>query len=250
MSEDAISPAVARIAERLTALGMSERAASLKAFGHPSAIRNMRKGATKDPGIHTLEKLAPVLEAPVEWLAFGVGAAASATRALPGQFYLPVMGEVQAGNWREHDGTIDHPVFDPIPVPADPRWPAEAQYALITRGNSINRQAKDGDFLACVDAEATRYEAQNGDLVIVERTRFGGAMIERTAKRYYRRDDLYELWPDSDDPDFQNPIVVDPHDPEEGTSVRVLAFVAWIHRAATDPDRSRQPDRRSHPTQK
>lgn len=253
MSEDQASPAVARIQERLKALGLSERAASIQAFGHPSAIRNMRTGATKDPGIHTLEKLAPVLQAPVEWLAFGVGmasAGASRVKSALEQLYLPVTGEVQAGNWREHDGTIDHAVFDPVPVPADPRWPSEAQYVLITRGNSINRLAKDGDLLHCVDAEATNYEAANGDLVIIERTRFGGAMIERTAKRYYHKNEVFELWPDSDDPDFQKPIVVDPQDAEEGASMRVLAFVPWIHRAATNPEDVRQPGRRSHPTQK
>lgn len=239
MSEASASPAVARIQERLQALGLSERAASLRAFGHASAIRNMRTGATKDPGIHTLEKLAPVLEAPVEWLAFGIGATAR-PRALPGQLFLPVIGAVQAGNWREHDASIDHAVHDPIPVAVDSRWPAEAQYALITHGTSINRQAKEGDYLGCVDAEATNYQAQNGDLVIVERTRYGGAMIERTAKRYYQNENVFELWPDSDDPDFQKPIVVDPLDPKEGTTVRVLAFVAWIHRVATNPDKSRQ----------
>lgn len=240
MSSDSASPAVARIQERLTALGLSERAASIQAFGHPSAIRNMRTGATKDPGIHTLEKLAPVLKAPVEWLAFGIGALTEAVSSAV-QLYLPVTGEVQAGMYREHDTSIDHPVYPPLPVPADPRWPASAQFALITRGTSINRVAEDGDFLACVDAQAINYSGREGDLVIVQRSRFGGAMIERTAKRYRKKEEVFELWPDSTDPEFQTPIIVDPHDPEEGTEIRILALVAWVHRAVVKDEHSRQP---------
>lgn len=170
---------LARIQDRLKATGLSERAASMQAFGHPSMIRNIRNGMTKDPSLTTMTKLAAVLDTSPEYLAFGsTGAPANDTGkafAINPGLYLPVTGEVAAGQWRDHDATIDYPVYDPVPVPTDPRWPKDAQFALITRGTSINRQARDGDYLACVDARATRYQARDEELVIVERRRFGGA---------------------------------------------------------------------------
>ena len=225
---------LARIQERLNVVGISERAASIEAFGHGSAIRNIRLGATKDPSIFTMRKLAPILQTTPEYLAFGTigdpSAPALKAFSVHPSLYLPVTGEVAAGQWREHDTTIDHPVYDPVPVPVDPRWPKDAQFALITRGTSINRQARDGDYLACVDARATRYQPRDDELVIVERRRDGGGLIERTAKKYKRAGEVFELWPDSDDPRWQEPIIIDPREPVEGVEVAVIAFVAWIHR--------------------
>lgn len=235
---------LARIQDRLKATGLSERAASIQAFGHPSAIRNIRNGMTKDPSITTMTKLAGVLDTSPEYLAFGTSGVPANDPGKPfsinPNLYLPVTGEVAAGQWREHDTTIDHPIYDPVPVPVDPRWPKDAQYVLITRGTSINRQARDGDYLACVDARVTRYQPRDEELVIVERRRDGGGLIERTAKKFKRAGEVFELWPDSDDPRWQEPIVVDPREPVEGMEIEVIAFVAWVHRCIAPATPTRQ----------
>ena len=121
---------------------------------------------------------------------------------------LPVIGEVAAGRWLEIDDFVDEPAFDPVPVRPDPRWPAEHQYGLLVRGESINRFAVDGDVLVCVTAIPTRYRPKDGDLVIVELRRNAGLLRQRTAKRYLRTETHVELWPDSDHERWQKPIII------------------------------------------
>ncbi|WP_267355716.1 MULTISPECIES: XRE family transcriptional regulator [unclassified Methylobacterium] len=122
--------------------------------------------------------------------------------------FLPVVGEVAAGRWLEIDDFVDEPAFDPVPVRADPRWPAEHQYGLVVRGESINKFAHDGDVLVCVSAIPTRYQPKDGDLVIVELRRNAGLLRQRTAKRYVRTETHVELWPDSDHERWQKPIII------------------------------------------
>lgn len=49
-----------RIQQRLNELGMSTRAASIKATGADSTIRHILDGRTKNPRLDTLEKKSPV----------------------------------------------------------------------------------------------------------------------------------------------------------------------------------------------
>ena len=60
-----------RIQQRLDALSLSARAASLQATGSDGTIRNILKEKSVDPRHGTLEKLAPVLQTSVDWLRYG-----------------------------------------------------------------------------------------------------------------------------------------------------------------------------------
>ena len=51
------------------------------------------------------------------------------------------------------------------------------------------------------------WDVKDGELVIVQRSKFQGAMIETTAKRVRKNGD-FELWPESTHPDFQEPLRV------------------------------------------
>lgn len=133
---------------------------------------------------------------------------ARAATAESGVELLPVVGEVAAGRWLEIDEFVDESAFDPVPVRPDPRWPAEHQYGLAVRGESINRFARDGDVLVCVSAVPARYRPKDGDLVIVELRRNAGLLRQRTAKRYLRTETHVELWPDSDHERWQKPIII------------------------------------------
>lgn len=242
MTDDSDHAVLARILSRLDALGLSERGAAEKSNLSAAAIRNIREGKSQSPRLETIRKLAPTLKVSPEWLAFGgdeaIEAAKEATAALP-PASLPVVGEVAAGRWLEADDHVDVPLYDPVPVQPDTRWPVEAQYGLVVRGTSLNRVAIDGDILACVDAIAARYQPREDDLVIVEMTRNAGLLRQMTAKRYMRQGTHIELWPDSDDERWQTPIIIPL--PEEGLSslmedddgrieVRIKAMVTWIHR--------------------
>lgn len=62
-----------RITERLTALGLSRRAASEKAELSETFIRDVIEGRARSPRMESLEKLAIALETTVEWLRSGQG---------------------------------------------------------------------------------------------------------------------------------------------------------------------------------
>ena len=235
-------PFVDRIRERLEVTGKSVRKAALDAGLSETALKDLLANERQFPKLDTMEKLAASLGSDPAWLAFGVSgdvlkAQEETARREPAS--LPVIGEVAAGRWLEADDHVDTPEYDPVPVQPDPRWNVEDQYGLVVRGTSLNRIAIDGDILACVSAVAARYRPRDDDLIIVEMRRNAGLLRQRTAKRYMRQGTHVELWPDSDDPRWQTPIII-PQGPtaleavledEDGQiEVTIAALVTWIHR--------------------
>lgn len=140
---------------------------------------------------------------------------------------LRVLGEVAAGVWLEVDpiSQYDEPLFE-VPVPEDSRFPKGAVYGLLVRGTSLNKIADDGDILVCLDRASAGFDIADDDLVIVERVRAQDGLREVSAKRARRiNGHKLELWPESTDPRFQDPIstsvVGDDH-------IRIIARVEWI----------------------
>lgn len=139
--------------------------------------------------------------------------------------YVPVVGEVAAGVFREmYAEEFDE--FE-IPIPIDPRWPAEAVRALVVRGESINRKASDGDFVVTLTYGAAPRGFEHGDWVVAQRSR--GDIHETTVKRVQLIDGETFLMPDSTDPTFK-PIKLGETD---GEIVQVLAFVLEFVRLGT-----------------
>lgn len=149
---------------------------------------------------------------------------------------LEVPGEVAAGRFMSTEGAVDETVYDRAPITPDARYPKHAQYGLVVRGTSINRIAIDGDILHCVDIQASGHMPQSGELVIVEQIHLGGHMRERTAKVLKEVGDerFVELWPDSDDPKWQDPILIPhrvySHHVEPDLKVEIRAFVIGSYR--------------------
>lgn len=235
-------PFISRIQERLAATGKSVRGAALDAGLSETALKDLLANEKQSPKLDTIEKLAKSLGSDPAWLAYGVSGdivKAQEETATQVPASLPVIGEVAAGRWLEADDHVDAPEYDPVPVQPDTRWRKEDQYGLLVRGTSLNRVALDGDILACVNAIAARYKPREDDLVIVEMRRNAGLLRQRTAKRYMRQGTHVELWPDSDDPRWQKPIII-PHgatalessmEDEEGRiDVSIIALVTWVHR--------------------
>jgi len=119
---------------------------------------------------------------------------------------LPVLGEVQAGVWRETE-VADEPKHSPLPIGHDPRYSGKRQFALVVRGESMNRVVHDGAYIVCVTWADLGRAPRDNDLVVVERRRDG--MVETTVKRIKLQDKKIVLMPDSDDPRWQTPIVLD-----------------------------------------
>jgi transcriptional regulator with XRE-family HTH domain len=181
-----------------------------------------------------LQRIADEFGASYEWLATGRGEAritGALTTSLNRSEKLgsvPIKGVVEAGNWQDIDRWGSDDMDEHVPSSSD--YPLDWQYAFVVRGESLNRIAKNGDRLVCLDLIKSMVSIADGDLVICERSRYGGQMVERTAKRVRRTIRGYELWPESDDGDHQVPIEWKPEGESDSNSVHVVAKVLWVLR--------------------
>jgi SOS-response transcriptional repressor LexA len=138
---------------------------------------------------------------------------------------VKVIGKVAAHTWLDVND-MDFGYDDEEPIPASPEYPAYLQFALIVEGNCLNKIAVPGSRLDCLDIIRAEYEPVDGDLVIVERKRFGGQMVERTAKRLRKTSQGMELWPESNDPAHQDPIPL--NEQSEDIEMQIIGKVLWI----------------------
>jgi SOS-response transcriptional repressor LexA len=211
-----------RIRQRLKQVGKSAAAVSIEAGFNDGYIRDMRRKNNALPGVDRIEALAKVLDVKPGWLAFGEGGDTTGGGIL-------VRGEVAAGLWLEV-GALDETTFDETPLRPDPRFPDDAQFALGVRGTSINRIAQPGDLLLCLDYAMTGIEPKQGSIVIVERRRAQAGVREVTAKRIERKGSLVYLHPDSDDPRWQEPIILDGKKVHEDEEVAIIAIVNGVYK--------------------
>lgn len=136
---------------------------------------------------------------------------------------IPVIGIVRAGLWQDADAG-DNGLYEQVPAAPDEQ--VEWQFAYKVEGTSLNKRAQPGDHLICLDIVKSHYDVKENDLVIVQRSRFDGQMIERTAKRVRRTITGYELWPESTDPLYQEPIRLDNTD--DGSEYAIIGKVLFI----------------------
>lgn len=132
---------------------------------------------------------------------------------------LAVKGEVRAGAWLELDGEPqDHGT---IPATPDSRFLHVPQYALKVVGTSMNKIASQGQYVIVASWAELGQELRDGDLVVVQRNRV--TTQEVTMKRARRGASGWELWPESTDPRWQEPVFLDDGGPE--TEVTVIGKV-------------------------
>lgn len=139
---------------------------------------------------------------------------------------LPIRDTVQAGAWFLAD---DHRQDAPAshPVASDPRFPAALQWLSEVRGDSVNMlNIVEGDLVHCVDAIDIGYYPRTGDIVEVERLRFGGQERELTLKQIEVTPSGVLLWPRSSNPRYRDPLEISAGTAEGETyEVRVRALV-------------------------
>ncbi len=176
----------------------------------PATISKIENGKMRlsDPWI---EKIANALD---------VGLADLFVEAPPPE-PIYVRGRVQAGTWAESlewDEADRYPVWVPIPD----AWKPFPKYGLEVRGPSMNRRYPEGTILICVGILDADIEPEEGHRYIVERQDTAG-LHEMTVKELrFDKQERPWLWPDSDDPDFQQPIAAEG---EDGGSVEIRAIV-------------------------
>lgn len=197
------------------------------ALGVNYTTYGQHENGTRGVPSRAAEKYARKFKVSLDWLISGNASSLTMLNKKPAKLgMVPVKGLVKAGGWQDIDawgaGTMAEW------VPASTEYPLEWQYAYTVDGESLNRIAKHGDRLICLDLALSGADFSDGDLVIVERSRYSGQMIERTAKRARKTLYGYELWPESDDPEHQTAIAYDGN--IEQDNVAVVARVLWILR--------------------
>lgn len=212
-----------KLVEALEARGLDKKNASIGAGLEPGAVYDITRG--RDPGFTKMLQLTAAHGISLDSLA---GRPHTEPLRSGG---IPVKGQVAAGVWHEVD-MPDEELFEPLPVALDLRYPAEAQYGLVVRGNSINRFASAGDVLVCLDLGMTGLQIVNDDMVVVERIKQQAGLREVTAKRVKFVEGGMELWPDSDDPAFQTPLLIHHGDDlTEDDGMRIIARVEWAFKS-------------------
>ncbi|MBI1682349.1 LexA family protein [Caulobacter hibisci] len=134
---------------------------------------------------------------------------------------IPVVGDVEAGVWRETVARETYDISDFLPLDVQGYEQAKLR-AMRVLGPSMNRFYPPGRFVVVADpAEAGLHD---GDHVIVERRR--GSMTEITLKEYVvEPGGRIALWPRSDHPDFQEPIYLRSSDESDQDGAAVTGVV-------------------------
>jgi transcriptional regulator with XRE-family HTH domain len=138
---------------------------------------------------------------------------------------LAVKGYVHASAWQDHyepDGDLKT-----LPITGIAGYPRERQYALEVTGESINRRASPGHYAICLEWHG---QVANDDVVVVERRRPG--QFQATIKVVRMGNGEVQLWPDSNHPDHQKPIIVTKKDLADGEEIAVVAKVIGFYKNA------------------
>jgi phage repressor protein C with HTH and peptisase S24 domain len=160
-----------RIKQRLSALGMTMREASIKATGSAETIRAIVNGKSQNPRVDTLAKIAEVLETSPEWLT-GRGDTPESPQVIPAPVTIPqrmampadvpvlgtAAGSLIGGAFQLEGGVIDY-VRRPPALSG-----ARDIYALYVEGTSMEPLFRPGGLIFVHPHKPPRI----GDSVVVQ----------------------------------------------------------------------------------
>lgn len=161
------------------------------------------------------ERLAPALKTTAEALLF------NGKVLLQG---LPVVGTVQAGQFRDITLDYDHEP-EIINVPADPRFAHARQYALRVAGDSMDLEFPDGCYVTVVEFGSSGLELKSGHVVHVERYLGGSQHVETTLKEVQHINGDIHLVPRSTNPKHKPFVLTGGEDAE--AHVRGIVTGKW-----------------------
>lgn len=212
---------ISKIDKRLEELRTNRTAASKKAGLGGTFIRDLaRKGA--NPSIENLRKLAEALQIPLEELTNSQIASndnESVREADLGT--LPVVGIIEAGQFRDITLMDQDEEFETINVARDPRFPRARQYALKVNGDSMNELFADGSYVTAVDFWDSGLDPKDGLIVHVERRIADTHLVETTLKQIKRDGAVVMLQPRSTNPKHK-PI---PMEGEKGSEIVIRGVI-------------------------
>jgi SOS-response transcriptional repressor LexA len=228
-----------RIRQRLDELKKSPRKASLDAGLSADAIRGIFRNPDSSPSVGTIEKLAAALETTADWLAFGdekqvFDVVALEATPSDGQIIsIPIVGIAEAGAFRE---VIEYNDVEPeyLFAERDPDFPRARMFAMKIAGDSMNDAEPPilpGSRVICVDFDETGLPLAEGMLVVIERSRDEGQMLEWSIKEVEIHEDRVEYCPRSTNKGHRPIVVPYNADPEDTRMIRVMGLVRSINYA-------------------
>ena len=183
--------------------GLSRRKLSMLASDgkNPDLVRDLlSRGQDRKVSFETAAGLAQALGRDLS--EFLIGEVLAPT----GPNRIKVVGDVEAGAWRENGEWDDDQIFE-IEVTPSP-FAATGRFGLRVVGFSMDRLFLPGTILDCFQVYgADGLVPEPGDIVIVQRAR--GDLFETTCKRLERlQDGSYQLRAESTRPEFKEPIAI------------------------------------------
>jgi SOS-response transcriptional repressor LexA len=227
-----------RLQSELEAKGWTKAELARRSGVPYDSVNKYLRGSIDQPRGDTIDKLADALEVDRLWLKEGVRSAAPAPKAIhvpPGR--LPYAGRVAAGDWLDNDDFNQDLADNSVPesVPRHPRYPQLEQMAWRVFGDSMNEAGiLEGMWL--VGASYADYvdkigELDNGNYVVVERTRYQGSERELTVKEVQFARKGMRLIPRSTNEKHKEYFIpLDTDADPDRESVRILGVVLWVGR--------------------
>lgn len=215
-----------RIRERMEERGVKAAPLAASAGLNTSFVRDILRGKTRSPQADNLAKLAAALDTTPAYLTGAEDLGELTNRKPISTRGIPYRGEVAAGIWIEVGEGVIEP-DDWLPINPLPQYPEGAVYCLTVRGDSLDRVARPGSTLVCVDLVESGRSFKDGDLVIVERARAQNGLLEMTAKRVRAVRGGFELYPESTNPKWK-PVAYPHASDDSGETIRVIAKVEFI----------------------
>lgn len=108
------------------------------------------------------------------------------------------------------------------------RFPAEAQFDLVVEGSSLNKLAREGDLIRCLDVDLAEVEVRDGDIVAIERRQ--GEDIELLGKRAIKQGEDLELWSESTLDCWRAPVIRHNQERRLTAEVRIIGKVLYAYR--------------------
>lgn len=190
----------ARISELQTTAGFgSIRAICVAAGVAPDFLRDVKVGRNKAPAIEKMAKVAAALGVDVDDLLDAAGMKNAAGRPSPLRrpevTYCRVIGQVEAGSWREALEWLPERQYE-IPVLKDNRYPGARRFGLLLGGDSMNLlYPMPRTVIICVPFLDIERAPQPGEIVVAQRQRHD--LFEATCKAFTMNGDAAYLEPRS-----------------------------------------------------
>ncbi|UPT53089.1 repressor protein cI [Synechococcus phage Yong-M3-232] len=200
--------------------GYKSAQAAAEAFGWGVAGYRHHENGTRGFGLDVAKKYGRAFKVKPGWLLGMDGVDDGPITDFQADAVLTVGAKVAAGIWREDEAEIEMIEIDTPPI-----VPNAKRLGFIVEGRSMDEFYQPGTVLNCVSIHTNGIEPEEGDHVIVRRTKPDG-LRELTVKEFHVRDGEFYLRPRSTLPDFQELRVGRPDENMlDGEEVCVIAFV-------------------------